>query len=79
MKSLVLATNWTQRKPRWSTWQQQIDAIIMGIPNLLHESVPVGKDEADNVEIRRWGKPKSFDFEVKDHVDLGAVNGWLEF
>ncbi len=59
--------------------QQQIDAIIMGIPNLLHESVPVGKDEADNVEIRRWGEPKSFDFEVKDHVDLGAVNGWLDF
>ncbi len=59
--------------------QQQIDAIIMGIPNLLHESVPVGKDEADNVEIRRWGEPKIFDFEVKDHVDLGAVNGWLDF
>jgi len=59
--------------------QQQIDAIIMGIPNLLHESVPVGKDETDNVEIRRWGEPKSFDFEVKDHVDLGAVNGWLDF
>ncbi len=59
--------------------QQQLDAIIMGIPNLLHESVPVGKDEADNVEIRRWGEPKSFDFEVKDHVDLGAVNSWLDF
>lgn len=59
--------------------QQQIDAIIMGIPNLLHESVPVGKDENDNVEIRRWGEPKAFDFEVKDHVDLGAVNGWLDF
>jgi seryl-tRNA synthetase len=59
--------------------QQQIDTIIMGIPNLLHDSVPVGKDEDDNVEIRRWGDPRSFDFEVKDHVDLGAVNGWLDF
>ncbi len=59
--------------------QQQMDAIIMGIPNLLHESVPVGKDEEDNVEIRRWGEAKTFDFEVKDHVDLGAVNGWLDF
>ena len=59
--------------------QQQIENIIMGIPNLLHESVPVGKDENDNVEIRRWGEPKTFDFEVKDHVDLGAVNGWLDF
>ena len=59
--------------------QQQIDAIIMGIPNLLHDSVPAGRDEDDNVEIRRWGEPRSFDFEVKDHVDLGAVNGWLDF
>ena len=59
--------------------QQQIDAIIMGIPNLLHDSVPAGRDEDDNVEIRRWGEPRSFDFEVKDHVDLGADNGWLDF
>ena len=59
--------------------QQQIDTIIMGIPNLLHDSVPVGKNEDDNVEIRRWGEPRSFDFTVKDHVDLGAVNSWLDF
>ncbi len=59
--------------------QQQMDAILMGIPNLLHDSVPVGKDESDNIEVRTWGQPKSFDFEVKDHVDLGAVNGWLDF
>jgi seryl-tRNA synthetase len=59
--------------------QQQMDAILMGIPNLLHDSVPVGKDESDNVEIRTWGSPKSFDFDVKDHVDLGSVNGWLDF
>jgi seryl-tRNA synthetase len=59
--------------------QQQMDAILMGIPNLLHESVPVGKDESDNVEVRKWGTAKTFDFDVKDHVDLGAVNGWLDF
>lgn len=59
--------------------QSQVDSIIMGIPNLLHDSVPVGKDENDNIEVRRWGDPKVFDFEVKDHVDLGAVNGWLDF
>lgn len=59
--------------------QQELDAILMGIPNLLHESVPVGKDESDNVEIRRWGEPKTFDFEIKDHVDLGARNQWLDF
>ena len=59
--------------------QSEMDGILMGIPNLLHESVPVGKDEDDNVEIRKWGEPKTFDFDVKDHVDLGAVNGWLDF
>jgi seryl-tRNA synthetase len=59
--------------------QSQVDSIIMGIPNLLHESVPVGKNEDDNVEVRRWGEPRVFDFEVKDHVDLGAVNSWLDF
>ena len=64
--------------------QQKIDNIIMGIPNLLHDSVPVGKDEDDNVEIRRWGETRSYDFEVKDHVDLGAALGgasgaWLDF
>lgn len=59
--------------------QRELDSILMGIPNLLHESVPVGKDETDNVEVRRWGEPKTFDFEVKDHVDLGANNQWLDF
>ncbi len=59
--------------------QQQIDSIVMGIPNLLDESVPVGLDENDNVEIRRWGEPREFDFKVKDHVDIGAKNGWLDF
>ena len=54
-----------------SSLQQQIDEIVMGVPNLLHESVPDGKDEDDNVEIRKWGEPTQFDFEAKDHVDLG--------
>ncbi len=58
--------------------QADIEAILPGVPNLPHESVPVGKDEADNVELRRWGTPRQFDFEVKDHVDLGAPLG-LDF
>jgi seryl-tRNA synthetase len=59
--------------------QDQLDALLQGIPNLPHESVPAGSDEEDNVEIRRWGEPRQFDFEVKDHVDLGdAING-LDF
>jgi seryl-tRNA synthetase len=59
--------------------QSEIDNIVSGIPNLLNESVPEGKSEEDNVEIRRWGEPRQFDFEVKDHVDLGASNGWMDF
>ena len=52
--------------------QQQLKAISLEIPNLPHESVPVGKNENDNVEIRRWGDIPEFDFEPKDHVELGA-------
>ncbi|MCF5704869.1 MULTISPECIES: serine--tRNA ligase [Pseudomonas] len=59
--------------------QTELDSILLGIPNLPHESVPVGKDEDDNVEVRRWGTPAAFDFEVKDHVALGEKFGWLDF
>jgi seryl-tRNA synthetase len=56
-----------------------IEAIALGVPNLPHESVPVGRDESDNVEIHRWGTPRQFDFAIRDHVDLGAQHGWLDF
>ncbi|MBY8933417.1 serine--tRNA ligase [Pseudomonas fluorescens] len=59
--------------------QTELDSILLGIPNLPHESVPVGKDEDDNVEVRRWGTPTAFEFEVKDHVALGEKFGWLDF
>ncbi|KAG1682880.1 Serine--tRNA ligase [Nymphon striatum] len=62
-----------------SKLQNEIDDIVKGIPNLLDESVPAGKTEDDNVEIGRWGEPTVFDFEPKDHVDLGANNGWMDF
>ena len=55
--------------------QQQLQDVQLGIPNLPGEDVPVGKDENDNAEVRRWGEPRSFDFEVKDHVDLGEALG----
>lgn len=55
-----------------------IDAIAAGIPNVPHESVPLGSDETQNVEQHRWGTPRTFDFEVKDHVELGARHGWLD-
>ncbi|MBE1288312.1 MAG: serine--tRNA ligase [Alteromonadaceae bacterium] len=58
----------------------QIDAIVAGIPNLPHESVPEGKDEADNVEISRFGEPTEFDFEAKDHVAISeALDNGLDF
>ncbi|BBF84812.1 seryl-tRNA synthetase [Aquitalea magnusonii] len=58
--------------------QAKLDALLMSIPNLPNESVPVGKDEHDNVEVRRVGVPRQFDFEVKDHVDIGTPLG-LDF
>jgi seryl-tRNA synthetase len=59
--------------------QAELDAMLLTIPNLPHESVPVGADEDGNVEVRRWGTPTEFGFEVKDHVALGEKFGWLDF
>lgn len=59
--------------------QAEMDRLLESIPNIPHESVPVGESEDDNVEIRRWGEPRTFDFEVKDHVDVGAALGMLDF
>ena len=59
--------------------QTELDSILLGLPNLPHESVPLGADEEGNVEVRRWGTPTTFDFEVKDHVALGEKFGWLDF
>ncbi len=53
----------------------ELQAILMTLPNLPHESVPIGAGEEGNVEVRRWGTPKTFDFEVKDHVDVGQPLG----
>lgn len=55
--------------------QAKMTALMEGIPNILDESVPDGKSEDDNVEISRWGEPRKFEFEPKDHVDLGAKLG----
>ena len=59
--------------------QNDINEIALGIPNIPHASVPDGKDEGDNKEIRRWGQPRQFDFTPKDHVDLGAALGMMDF
>ncbi len=59
--------------------QGEIEAIMLGIPNIPHPSTPDGASEEENVEIRRWGEPRSFDFEIKDHVDVGEGIGGLDF
>jgi len=63
---------------RLSSLQAEIADFLMGIPNLPDESVPNGKDETENQEVKRWGQEPIFDFEIKDHVDLGAPLG-LDF
>ena len=59
--------------------QSELNEIVMGIPNIPHDSVPEGQTEDDNEEVRRWGELRVFDFEVKDHVDLGESLGLLDF
>jgi len=58
--------------------QAELAKITLGIPNLADASVPVGKDETQNREVHAWGTPQTFDFTVKDHVELGARHGWLD-
>ena len=64
---------------RLAELQTELNDFLMGVPNLPHESVAVGRDETSNVEVSRWGTPKSFDFPVRDHVDLGEGLGQLDF
>jgi seryl-tRNA synthetase len=59
--------------------QAELDSILMGVPNIPDEAVPDGNDENDNVEIRIWGTKPEFDFEIRDHVDLGEQLGQLDF
>lgn len=59
--------------------QARLEDILLGVPNIPHASVPTGKSEEENPEIRRWGEPPAFDFEPRDHVDLGAGLGMMDF
>lgn len=63
---------------RLTQLQAELDAFLLQIPNLPSDSVPVGASEEDNVEMRRWGTPRQFDFDVKDHTEIGAALG-LDF
>ena len=59
-------------------YKEKVDYILMRLPNILHESVPVGRDEHDNVSVRTWGRTPKFDFSPKDHIDLGLSLGIMD-
>ncbi len=59
--------------------QAELENLLLGIPNLPHASVPLGKSESDNVEVRRWGTPRTFDFPIQDHVAIGEKLGGIDF
>ncbi|MBU2641869.1 MAG: serine--tRNA ligase [Gammaproteobacteria bacterium] len=68
-----------QLEDRLAALQTEINDFLMEVPNLPHESVAPGKDETANVEVSRWGTPRSFDFTVRDHVDIGESLNQLDF
>ncbi len=75
----TISSEMKQAEDALKALQDKILAAALTIPNLPDDSVPAGKDENDNVEMRRWGEPRQFDFEVKDHSDLGENLGLLDF
>jgi seryl-tRNA synthetase len=68
-----------QAEQKLEALQQQIDDQILGIPNLPHESVPQGNSEEDNTVVFTWGTPAEYDFEVRDHVELGSMHAGMDF
>ena len=75
----TISSDMKQAEDALKALQDKILEAALTIPNLPDDSVPAGKDENDNVEMRRWGEPRQFDFEVKDHSDLGEDLGLLDF
>lgn len=75
----AIATELQNNEQMLEQLQQQLEAIYLAVPNICHESVPMGKDDHDNQEVRRWGEPTQFNFKVKDHVDLGEALDQMSF
>lgn len=75
----TISSDMKQAEDALKALQEKIQAAALTIPNLPDDSVPAGKDENDNVEMRRWGEPRQFEFEIKDHSDLGEDLGLLDF
>lgn len=67
------------KKAELKVVQEELNSLLAGMPNIPDDDVPEGKDESDNVEVRTWGNPKDFDFDVRDHVSLGEGLGALDF
>ncbi|MEO7917298.1 MAG: serine--tRNA ligase [Dokdonella sp.] len=74
----AIADQLKSNEDRLADTQQKIADIALAMPNLPDASVPIGRDESGNVELSRWGTPRTFDFPVRDHVDLGAHKDWLD-
>jgi len=75
----ILSDSLTLVENQFAVNQQEIDDFLARMPNLPHESVPIGKSEADNQVIRTWGEPKQFSFTPKDHVELGSAHSRMDF
>ncbi|MGE4502334.1 MAG: serine--tRNA ligase [Thiomicrospira sp.] len=73
-----LGTQLDEAKRAFDAVQQQLDAMLAVMPNLPSETTPIGKSEADNVEVRRVGVPRQFSFTVRDHVELSEMRGWYD-
>jgi len=63
----------TKLEKQVGAFEQQVHDYLMRLPNLLHETVPIGKDEKDNAEVKKWGNPPKFSFPIRDHMDLGTA------
>ena len=74
-----IAATLGDREAELKAVQADLDAFMQDIPNVPDEAVPEGADEDDNLEVSRWGEPRSFEFDIKDHVDVGAALGGLDF
>jgi len=78
-QSKVIGDEIANLEAKQNELEAQMLSLALYVPNTPHESVPTGKDETENVEIRRWGEPRKFDFEPKPHWDLGTDLGMLDF
>jgi seryl-tRNA synthetase len=78
-KNEQAATDLAQAENELTAVQAELEQWTLGLPNLLHDTVPEGKDETCNVEVRRWGAPREFDFTPRDHIEIGERHGALDF